>query len=154
MNTSKFESIRVLESKVGSEVAVSQWLEVTQARIDQFAEATNDRQWIHVDPARALKESPNGKTIAHGYLTLSLIAGLAIESLQFADVKRVINYGLNKVRFVSAVPVGSRLRAKFVLGGIESTKDSSLQVTWAVTVECEDQPRPACAAEIIFRYYV
>ncbi len=153
MDRVKFKSVHELSDKLGTEVAVSDWILIDQDRINQFADATNDRQWIHVDTVRATKESPTRTTIAHGYLTLSLIAGFASETLKFSDVQKVINYGLNKVRFVSMVPVGRRLRARFTVAGLEAAKDLSRQVTWLVTVECEGEERPACVAEILFRYY-
>lgn len=150
-----FNSVHELSEKIGLEVGTSDWLTIGQDRINQFADATNDRQWIHVDTERAKRESPGGSTIAHGYLTLSLIAGFAEEALQFKTVGHVINYGLNKVRFISPVPVESRLRAHFVVGEFSVIKGSGdvVQVLWQVTIEIEGHARPACVAEIIFRYY-
>lgn len=133
---------------------MSDWLEVDQKRINQFADATEDHQWIHVDAERARRESPTKATIAHGYLTLSLIAGLIDKTIQAPDIKQVINYGLNKVRFPSPVPVGSRLRARFTLKNCEWISETAAQLTWAVTVEREGQEKPACAAEILFRYFI
>ena len=153
MKTS-FSSIHELSEKIGREVSVSDWLTIHQDRIDRFADATNDRQWIHVDTERAKREAPNGQTIAHGYLTLSLVAGFADESLQIANVSRVINYGLNKVRFITPVSVGSRLRAHFAVGEFAKVQEGAFQILWQVRVEIEGVERPACVAEIIFRYYL
>ena len=145
-----------LEAKIGEEIHVSDWMTVTQELIDQFANATGDKQWIHVDQKRAAAESPYGKTIAHGYLTLSLypvLRGLvdADEPL-FPGVTNVINYGLNKLRFTNAVKVGSKIRAHFTLIGAEEVKNS-LQLTEQYSVEIKDQERPACVAECIMRVY-
>ena len=145
-----------LEAKIGEEIHVSDWMTVTQELIDQFANATGDKQWIHVDQKRAAAESPYGKTIAHGYLTLSLypvLRGLvdADEPL-FPGVTNVINYGLNKLRFTNAVKVGSKIRAHCTLIGAEEVKNS-LQLTEQYTVEIKDQERPACVAECIMRVY-
>lgn len=147
-------SIQDLSGQVGLEIATSEWLTITQNRIDQFANATNDRQWIHVDVDRAERETPTGSTIAHGYLTLSLIAGFAEESFQIAGVRQVINCGLNRVRFLSPVPVNSRLRAKFVVGEFKTLDAATTQVIWHVTVELEGSTKPACIADAIFRYYI
>src|SRR6267154_4091599 len=106
--------VRTLGARVGEEIAVSEWLEVTQARINQFADATGDHQWIHVDPVRAAADLPSKSTIAHGFLTLSLLSTLIRESIRFTGLRLAINYGLNRVRFVSPVPAGSRLRARIV----------------------------------------
>src|SRR5579885_2876498 len=107
-------SLRELESRVGQEVGVSPWVEMPQSRIDQFAEATGDYQWIHVDPERAAK-SPFGGTIAHGFLTLSMVPKLSESTFEFSDRKMGVNYGLNKVRFTSPVPAGARIRGRFTL---------------------------------------
>ena len=141
-----------LSDRIGQEVAVSPWLDVTQARIDAFAEATDDRQWIHVDAARAAAESPFKSTIAHGFLTLSLVSILLRTSMGFT-AKMALNYGLNRVRFVSAVPVGSRVRGRFAPAAVESVA-GGIQVTWNITVEREGQDKPACVAEWIVRYYL
>lgn len=145
-----------LEAKIGEEIHVSDWMTVTQELIDQFANATGDKQWIHVDQKRAAEESPYGKPIAHGYLILSLypvLRGLvdADEPL-FPGVTNVINYGLNKLRFTNAVKVGSKIRAHCTLIGAEEVKNS-LQMTEQYTVEIKDQERPACVAECIMRVY-
>jgi acyl dehydratase len=141
-----------LGDRIGEEIAVSPWFDVTQARIDMFAEATEDHQWIHVDPVKAAALSPFKATIAHGFLTLSLVSVLLRSAMTFT-VKMAINYGVNRVRFVSAVPVGSRLRGRFAPAAVEAVGDS-VQVTWKVTVEREGQDRPAAVVEWIVRYYV
>ena len=147
----KAQSLRDLESRVGEEVGVSPWIEVTQERIDTFAKAIDDFQWIHVDPARA-KHSPFGGTIAHGFLTLSLLSALMRDAVTVDGQGMTLNYGFNRVRFVSPVPSGSRIRARFALAGIADMGDS-LQATWSVTVEREGGDRPALVAEWIVRYY-
>ena len=144
--------VRTLGDRVGQEIALSDWLTITQARIDQFAEATGDHQWIHVDAARAAAESPFKTTIAHGFLTLSLLSTLIREALQFSGLRMAINYGLNRVRFVSPVPSGARIRARIVCGAIEEVS-GGVQVMWAVTVEREGGDKPACVAEWLVRYY-
>jgi acyl dehydratase len=145
-----------LQSRIGQEVHCSDWYEVTQARIDAFGDATGDRQWIHVDPERAARESPWKTTIAHGYFTLSLypmLRGLVdAERSPFPGVRQVINYGLDKLRFPSAVPSGSRVRARCVLLKVEPVT-GGLQLTDQHTVENEGQPKPACVAEAIMRLY-
>ncbi len=146
-------TIQSLSDKTGQEIGVSNWLLVDQARINQFADATNDHQWIHVDSERAKLESPLHATIAHGYLTLSLLAGFALEAIELSGVKQVINYGLDRVRFVSPVVSGSKLRARFTLKNFETVANGVLQLTWVATVEIEGAAKPACVAEMIFRYY-
>ncbi|MBV8032693.1 MAG: MaoC family dehydratase [Betaproteobacteria bacterium] len=144
-------SLRELETRVGEEVGVSPWLEVTQERIDTFAKAIEDFQWIHVDVERA-KKSPFGGTIAHGFLTLSLLSRLAESTFAFSDRKMGINYGLNRVRFTSPVPSGSRVRARFTLAKYEKL-EGGVQVTWQTTVEIEGQEKPALVAEWLGRHY-
>ena len=144
--------VRTIGSRVGEEIAVSDWLEVTQARINQFAEATGDHQWIHVDPLRAAKESPFKSTIAHGFLTLSLLSMLIRESIQVTGLRMAINYGLNRVRFVSPVPAGSRIRARITLQAVDEVS-GGFQVTWQVTIERERGDKPAGVADWIVRYY-
>jgi acyl dehydratase len=139
---------------VGQEIASSEWFEVTQSRIDQFAELTNDRQWIHVDTERAKEEMPNGTTIAHGFLTLSLLSYLVGQAVFIeGDFHRRINYGFNRLRFVSPVPAGSRIRARLTLGALEEVRNDGLQVTWNVTVEVEGVEKPALVAEWLGRMY-
>ena len=148
-----FES---LQARIGQEIHTSDWLEIDQARIDAFAAATGDYQWIHVDPERAARESPWKSTIAHGYLTLSLypmLRGLvAADQPVFPGVRQVINYGLDKLRFPSAVASGSRVRARCVMLKVEPVA-GGVQVTEQYTVEIEGQPKPACVAEAIMRLY-
>ena len=131
---------------------MSPWLEVSQERIDTFAKAIEDFQWIHVDPARA-KDSPFGGTIAHGFLTLSLLSHLSEITFSFSDRKMGVNYGLNRVRFTSPVRAGSRVRARFTLAKYEPIDGNGVQVTWNTTVEIEGADEPALIAEWIGRHY-
>jgi acyl dehydratase len=153
---SESQALERLQAQVGQEVHTSDWLQVTQQRVNAFADATGDHQWIHVDAERAARESPWKATIAHGYLTLSLypmLRGLvAADRPPFPGVRQVINYGLDKLRFPSAVVVGSRVRARCVLLKVEAVS-GGLQVTEQYTVEIEGQPKPACVAEAIMRLY-
>src|SRR3989442_1699520 len=144
--------IAALRERLGQELAVSDWLEVTQQRIDQFAEATDDRQWIHVDPARAASESPFKRTIAHGFLTLSLVSALARQAMSFGGVRMAINYGVNRVRFVSPVPAGSRIRGRFTPAAVDAA-GGGVQVTWSVTIEREHADKPCAVIEWIVRHY-
>lgn len=150
------DTLEALQKRIGEEIHVSEWLTVSQELVDRFAEATGDQQWIHVDPVRAAAESPYGGTIAHGYLTLALypqLRGLVdADQPLFPGVKSVINYGLNKLRFPNAVRVGSRIRARCTLVGVEAVKDS-LQLTEQYAVEIENEQRPACVAECVMRVY-
>ena len=145
-------SIRELQSRVGEEVAISPWLEVSQERIDTFAKAIDDFQWIHVDRERA-KGSAFGGTIAHGFLTLSLLSRLSEMTFSFSDRRMGINYGLNRVRFTAPVPSGSRVRARFTLAKYEPLEEKGVQVTWSVAVEIEGADKPALVAEWIGRHY-
>ena len=145
-------SIVELEKRVGGEVGVSPWIEITQERIDTFAKAIDDFQWIHVDRERA-KSSPFGGTIAHGFLTLSLLSHLSERTFGFAGRKMGVNYGLNRVRFTSPVPSGSRVRARFTLAKFERIEGNGVQVTWNTTVEIEGKDKPALVAEWIGRHY-
>jgi acyl dehydratase len=145
-------ALGALAGLVGQEIGVSDWLEVTQARIDQFAAATEDRQWIHVDPARAARESPYRTPIAHGFLTLSLVSVMLRDAVTIEGLRMAINYGANRVRFVSAVPAGSRVRGRFTLTAVEEV-GGGVQATWAATIEREGERRPACAIEWLVRYY-
>ena len=145
-------SIRELRDRVGEEVAVSPWLEIGLERIDTFAKAIEDFQWIHVDPARA-KRSPFGGTIAHGFLTLSLLSHLSEMTFSFSERRMGVNYGLNRVRFTSPVKSGSRVRARFTLLNYEPIDGNGVQVTWNATVEIEGAPKPALVAEWIGRHY-
>ena len=148
----KVSSMRELESRVGEEVGLSPWLQVTQQRIDTFAKAIDDFQWIHVDRERA-KASPYGGTIAHGFLTLSLLSHLAESTFSFSDRKMGVNYGLNRVRFTAPVPSGSRVRARFTLAGFEKLDGGGVQVTWNTVVEREGSEKPVLVAEWIGRHY-
>jgi acyl dehydratase len=141
-----------LAGHLGEEVAVSDWLTVTQERIDRFAEATNDHQWIHVDAPRAAAELPEGHTIAHGFLTLALVSGLLQQTITVGRTRMAINYGVNRVRFVSPVPAGSRVRGRFTLAAVGET-GGGVQVTWSVTVEREHGNKPCCVVEWLVRYY-
>ena len=150
----EIESVNGLKELVGREVGVSEWVEVSQARVDRFAEATEDRQWIHTDPERAARESPFRVTIAHGFLTLSLLSEMGRTAVAVGGVRMGINYGLNRVRFVAPVPAGSRVRGRFTLAAVEEIKGGA-QATWGVTVEREGGgERPCCVAEWLVRYYV
>jgi acyl dehydratase len=144
-------SIRELEGRVGEEIGVSPWLEITQERIDTFAKAIDDFQWIHVDRERA-KASPFGGTIAHGFLTLSILSHLAERTFAFSDRKMGINYGLNRVRFTSPVKSGSKVRARFTLGKYEKL-DGGVQITWNTVIECDAAEKPVLIAEWIGRHY-
>ena len=150
------QTLQTLRARIGEEVHLSDWLEVTQSRIDAFADATGDHQWIHVDIERAARESPWKSTIAHGYLTLALypvLRGLVDERRpMFPGVQRMINYGLDKVRFPNAVKSGSRVRARCVLLRAEEVP-GGLQVAEQYTVEIEGEAKPACVAEAIMRAY-
>lgn len=146
-----FDTLAQLAACVGEEVAVSDWHTVTQHHIDLFAEATGDHQWIHVDPERA-RAGPFGTTIAHGFLTLALIAGMADRTLQVRDQRMGINYGLNKVRFIAPVRAGSRVRTHMEL--LEATPiEGGVQMVWRNTIEIEGSDKPACVAESVARYY-
>jgi acyl dehydratase len=147
-----FEHVADLAGQVGQEVGASDWVRVTQDHIDQFAQATGDAQWIHVDPQRAAA-GPFGTTVAHGFLTLSLLSRLFASAIAFADVRMSLNYGLDRVRFPSPVPVGSRLRAVCVLKSYDAI-DGGAQVTLTVTLEREGGAKPACVAEWVTRHLV
>ena len=148
----EFNSLAELKDLIGQEVAHSEWVEISQERVNTFADATGDHQWIHIDVERAKLESPFGGPIAHGFLTLSLLPMLVANAIKLTYVKMGVNYGLNKVRFPSPVPVGSKLRARLKLLEIEDIKDGA-QFTWEVTIEREGQDKPVCVAESISRCY-
>ena len=141
-----------LKQWVGKEVATSDWLTIDQDRIDRFADATGDHQWIHVDPARAARESPFGSTIAHGYLTLSLLPHMMMETLDIQGGRMSINYGLDRVRFAAPVRAGDRIRAHFTLAKLVDIA-GGIQYAWHALVEIEGQHKPACVAEMIARRY-
>ena len=145
-----------LAAQVGQEVHVSDWVEVTQARIDAFAAATGDYQWIHTDPERAARESPWGGTVAHGFLTLALLpllGGVAEGGeARYPGVRRIVNYGLNRVRFTNAVRAGARVRGRARVLAVEEFR-GGLQLTEEITIEIDGHARPACVAEAIARLY-
>jgi len=141
-------TIQQMQAKVGSELAVSEWVTMGQDRINQFADVTNDHQFIHIDVERAKAETPFGGTIAHGFLTMSLLAGMADDSLpQIANRRMGINYGFDKMRFLSPVPAGARVRGRFNLAACDERKPGEFQLKYAVTVEIENSDKPALAAE-------
>jgi acyl dehydratase len=142
-----------LQQRLGKEIAISDWFEVPQDRITQFAETTEDRQWIHLDPARAAAESPYRTTIAHGFLTLSMVSALLRNAIKLPAQRMGINYGLNRVRFMAAVPSGSRIRGRFVPTEVKEI-EGGYQVVWTITIEREGSERPCCVAEWIIRYIV
>ncbi|ADG15072.1 MaoC family dehydratase [Paraburkholderia atlantica] len=147
-----FDNADALRALIGAEPLVSEWLSVDQDRVDRFAEATGDHQWIHIDPERAKRESPFGGPIAHGFLTLSLIPALLGATVKI-EQRMGVNYGLNRVRFVSPVLVGSSLRGKFVVESVTDVDNNGVQVAWNVTLECQGGERPVCVAEFITRHY-
>lgn len=147
-----FDSVEDLKPLVGQVVATSDWIEVTQQRIDEFARATGDHQWIHVDPQRAAA-GPFGTTIAHGFLTLALLPEMSASAMEIRGTRMGVNYGLNKVRFPAPVPSGSRLRGHFKLLSVEPI-DGGAQITMEVTMEREGSAKPVCVAESLSRRYV
>lgn len=147
------ENLDEMKNFVGREIGVTDWLRVTQERIQQFAEATEDRQWIHLDPERAKRESPYGTTIAHGFLTLSLVSHLMKQAVLIkSELRMAVNYGLNRVRFPAPVPAGSRIRGRFTLAALQELP-KGVEAVFAVTVESEGKEKPCCVAEWIVRYY-
>lgn len=146
------QNSRDLQSFIGREIGVSEWHAVPQEQIRQFAEATGDHQWIHLDRERAQRESPFGATIAHGFLTLSLLSSMLKEALQIRGVRLAVNYGLNRVRFPAAVRVDSKIRARFSVLSVKELADS-LEAVFTATVECDGLDKPCCVAEWILRYY-
>ena len=147
-----FENLSDLTALVGQEVALSDWITVTQEQVNLFAQATGDHQWIHVDVERA-KAGPFGAPIAHGFLTLSMLPRFFESALHIVQTRMGVNYGLNKVRFTSPVPVGSRLRARMKLMACDPIDNQGMQMTWEVAVEREGVTKPVCIAESIARYY-
>jgi acyl dehydratase len=141
------QGIEELKQLIGQELGVSDWLTVDQARINAFADVTDDHQWIHIDIDRARRESPWGTTIAHGFLTLSLLPALSHPIYRVEGVKARINYGLDKVRFPAPVPAGSRIRARIVLSGLEPQGEERYRGSFLTTIELEGSERPACVAE-------
>ncbi len=148
----RFERLVDLQARVGQEIGISAWITVDQQRIDRFADATGDHQWIHVDPARAAA-GPFGTTIAHGFLTLALLPEMAASAFSVADTRMGVNYGLNRVRFPAPLPAGSRVRGRFRLIGYEPL-DGGAQLTTEVTMEREGASKPVCVAESLARRYV
>jgi acyl dehydratase len=152
MSMTVFEQLADLQPRVGDTLGTSEWIEIDQRRIDLFAEATGDHQWIHVDPVRAAA-GPFGTTIAHGFLTLSLLPEMFADAFAVADTRMGVNYGLNRVRFTAPVPVGSRLRGRFKLLAYEPIAGGA-QLTVEVTIEREGADKPVCIAESLTRRYV
>ncbi|MFA7665902.1 MAG: MaoC family dehydratase [Burkholderiaceae bacterium] len=147
-----YERLADLQGLVGQEIAVSDWIPVTQTRIDQFAEATGDHQWIHVDTERAAR-GPYGATIAHGFLTLSMLPTFLESSIEISDVRMSVNYGLNRVRFTAPVPAGSELRARIRLLAYDPLPDGGVQLTTEVSIQRKGFDKPVCIAETIARRY-
>jgi acyl dehydratase len=148
----EFATLDEMRTLAGQEVAVSDWVEITQQRIGMFADATDDHQWIHVDPERCARESPFKTPVAHGFLTLSLLSSLFEKSMRMADANMVVNYGMNKVRFPAPVPVGSRVRARLTLLKVTDLADGA-QLEWNVVMEREGSDKPVCVAELLMRRY-
>jgi acyl dehydratase len=147
------DDVQALQKFVGREIGITGWLSLTQKRIEQFAEATEDRQWIHLDRERAATQSPYGTTIAHGFLTLSLVSYFVREALTIrSGVRMAVNYGLNRVRFPSPVRSDSKIRARIALLGWKELSDA-VEVTYGATIESEDSDKPSCVAEWVVRYY-
>jgi acyl dehydratase len=152
MPTLVLASLRDLKDRVGQEVVVSDWVEITQKHIDEFADATGDHQWIHVDVERAKRESPFGATIAHGFLTLSMLSLFLNRSIHFGSSRMGVNYGFNRLRFTAPVPVGSKVRGHFVVKALDEF-EGGVQVTWHVTVEREGGDKPCLIADWLTRRY-
>ena len=148
-----FNDFNELKAAVGTDVDVSEWIEITQDRINKFADATGDEQWIHIDVERAARESPGGKTIAHGLLSLSLIPMIIREIIGLKVVKNTLNYGANRIRYLTPVPAGSRLRGRVAVTAAEDVPPNALRVTYKVIIEIEGGKRPACVAEVIGQHY-
>jgi acyl dehydratase len=148
-----FRTFDEIKAAIGTEVGVSDWIDVTQERIDQFARATGDDQWIHVDVERAQRELPDGTTIAHGLLTLSFAPVFVRSVMRLDGVRNTLNYGVNRVRYLAPVPAGSRLRGRVTIAAAEDAPRNGLRVTYGVTVEIENHERPACVAELIAVHY-
>ncbi|MCZ4315879.1 MaoC family dehydratase [Comamonadaceae bacterium G21597-S1] len=152
MSTKTFKTLSDLTAHVGQEVGVSDWVTVTQEQVNQFAQATGDHQWIHVDVERA-KAGPFGAPIAHGFLTLSMVPRFFEEVLTIEEVGMSVNYGLNKVRFTAPVPVGSRLRGRLTLVSCDPIDNNGVQMVWDVVVEKEGTTKPVCVAQTVSRRY-
>ena len=152
MKSTRFAGIEDATSQLGQEIGISDWMLIDQNSVNGFAQVTGDQQWIHVDVERARRESPFGGPIAHGYLTLSLLAKFAQECIGVDGIKLAVNYGLNRVRFAAPVKVGSRVRARFILAGVEDIQGGA-QLVWQATIEIEGGDKPACVAEMVTRWY-
>ena len=152
MKATRFAGIADAKTMLGQEIGVSDWMLIDQDRVNGFAQVTGDQQWIHVDIERAMRESPFGGPIAHGYLTVSLLAKFAGECIAVDGIRLAVNYGLNRVRFASPVKVGSRIRARFVLAAVDDIEGGA-QMQWQATVEIEGGEKPACIAEMLTRWY-
>jgi acyl dehydratase len=148
----ELKSLRDLRDRIGQEIVVSEWMEITQERIDRFADATEDHQWIHVDVERARRDSPFHATIAHGFLTMSMLSRLLNSSLKFGTAKMGVNYGFNRLRFTGPVPAGSRVRGRFTLKALDEI-EGGVQTTWGVVVEREGSEKPCLVAEWLTRRY-
>jgi acyl dehydratase len=151
-NVTRVSDANSLRALVGATPIKSDWLEIDQARVNGFADATGDHQWVHVDPERALRESPFGGPIAHGFLTLSLIVALLGRTIELRQ-RAIVNYGLNRVRFIAPVRVGARVRARFQVMNAFDVEGEGVQVVWGVPLEIEDGDKPAGVVEFITRHY-
>lgn len=148
-----FETPQALRDFIGREIATTEWIEISQGRIDEFAEITGDEQWIHIDRERAREESPYRATVAHGFLTLSMLSRLAREAIQIkGGVRMSVNYGLNRVRFPAPVRAGSKLRARFALQSVQNISNA-VEAVFLATLETAENAKPCCVAEWIVRYY-
>lgn len=148
-----FQSREDVLRHVGQELVLTDWFTVDRTRIEQFADATGDHQWIHLDEARAAKESPFGGTVAHGFLTLSLVATFVMDAVKCEGMSSGVNYGLNKVRFPNPVRTGSRVRCRISLLAADELPEGALQITWGTAIEVEGKAKPACVAEMLLRWY-
>jgi acyl dehydratase len=152
MKATRFAGIDDAKARTGQEIGFSDWMMIDQDRVNAFAQVTGDQQWIHVDVERARRESPFGGPVAHGYLTVSLLAKFAGECIAVDGIRLAVNYGLNRVRFAAPVKVGSRIRARFVLAAVDDI-DGGAQLQWQATIEIEGGEKPACVAEMLTRWY-
>jgi len=148
-----FKDFDAIKAAVGSEIGVSDWVVVTQERINQFAEATGDEQWIHIDVKRAQRELPGRSTIAHGLLTVSLTPEFVRSVMGLEGIKNTLNYGANRIRYLAPVPAGSRLRGRISIADAEDAPNNGLRVTYGITIEIDGGRRPACVAEMIAVHY-
>ncbi len=148
-----FNDFNEIKAAIGTEIGVSDWVEVTQERINRFAEATGDEQWIHVDVTRAKQELPGKTTIAHGLLTVSLVPEFVRSVMGLHGTTNTLNYGANRIRYLAPVPAGSRLRGRVSIAAAEDAPNNGLRVTYGITIEIEGGQRPACVAEMIAVHY-